>query len=113
MDHEILQEVTELVRKQQDGRRGPVWMCGEQLLEMIGQDEAAAKLVLDDLQHGGLSLAECEKKIRGFAQKNGNCCTGPEAEKIIRDYFGLPERGTAQKPALEPAAGVISLEDFF
>lgn len=113
MDHEILQEVTELVRKQQGGKRGPVWMCGEQLLEMIGQDEAAAKLVLDDLQHGELSLTGCEKKIRGFAQKNGNCCTGPEAEKIIQDYFGLPERGTEQKPALEPAAGVISLEDFF
>ena len=113
MDHEILQEVTELVRKQQGGKRGPVWMCGEQLLEMIGQDAAAAKLVLDDLQHGGLSLTGCEKKIRGFAQKNGNCCTGPEAEKIIRDYFGLPERGTAPKPALEPAAGLISLEDFF
>lgn len=113
MDHEILQEVTELVRKQQGGKRGPVWMCGEQLLEMIGRDAEAAKLVLDDMQHGGLNLTNCEKKIKEFAQKNGNCCTGPEAEEIIRDYFGLSERGTAKKPALEPAAGVISLEDFF
>lgn len=112
MDHEILQEVTELVRKQQGGKRGPVWMCGEQLLEMIGQDAAAAKLVLDDLQHGGLSLTGCEKGIRAFAQKNGNVCTGPEAEEIIRKYFGLPEREAVQKPAEEPA-GVISLEDFF
>lgn len=113
MDHEILQEVTELVRKQQGGKRGPVWMCGEQLLEMIGQDTATAKLVLDDMQHGGLSLTDCEKKIKAFAQKNWNVCTGPEAEKIIRDYFGLPERGPAKKPALEPAAEEISLEDFF
>lgn len=113
MDHEILQEVTELVHKQQGGKRGPVWMCGEQLLEMIGQDVEAAKLVLDDMQHGGLSLTGCEKKIKAFATKNGNVCVGPEAEKIIRDYFGLPERGPAKKPALEPAAGVISLEDFF
>lgn len=113
MDQKILQEVTELVRKQQSGKRGPAWMCGEQLLEMIGQDEAAAKLVLDDMQHGGLSLTGCEKKIKAFAQKNGNVCTGPEAEEIIRKYFGLPERGIAQKPAAEPAAGVISLEDFF
>lgn len=112
MDQKILQEVTELVRKQQGGKRGPVWMCGEQLLEMIGQDTAAAKLVLDDMQHGGLTLTGCEKKIRTFAQKNGNCCTGPEAEEIIRDYFGLPEREADKKPAEEPA-GVISLEDFF
>ena len=112
MDHEILQEVTELVRKQQGGKRGPVWMCGEQLLEMIGQDVEAAKLVLDDMQHGGLSLTGCEKKIKTFATKNGNVCVGPEAEKIIRDYFGLQERATVQKLAAEPAGG-ISLEDFF
>ena len=31
MDHEILQEVTELERKQQGGKRGPVWMCGKRL----------------------------------------------------------------------------------
>lgn len=37
MDHEILQEVTELVRKQQGGKRGPVWMCGEQLPKMSMQ----------------------------------------------------------------------------
>lgn len=34
MGNRYLQEVTEIVRKQQ-GKRGPVWMCGEQLLEMI------------------------------------------------------------------------------
>ena len=40
MLYSYLQEVTESIRKQQ-GPRGPVWMCGEQLLEMIapGRDE--------------------------------------------------------------------------
>ena len=46
MKNPYLQEVTEIIRKQQ-GPRGPVWMCGEQLLEMIAPDEAAAKLVLN------------------------------------------------------------------
>lgn len=27
--------------------RGPVWMCGEQLLEMIAPDEAAAKAMAE------------------------------------------------------------------
>ena len=44
MKNSYLQEVTEIIRKQQ-GPRGPVWMCGEQLLEMIAPDEAAGKLV--------------------------------------------------------------------
>ena len=44
MKNPYLQEATEIIRGQQ-GKRGPVWMCGEQLLEMIAADEAAAKLV--------------------------------------------------------------------
>ena len=116
MQNQYLQEVTALIRKQQ-GQRGPVWMCGEQLLEMITPDEAAAKLVLDDLQHGGMSLKDCEANIRTFAYKNGSCCTGAEAEKIIRKYFGLPEQTAAPKPEpaapLAPAGNIVNLEDFF
>jgi len=118
MQNPYLQEVTALIRKQQ-GPRGPVWMCGEQLLEMITPDAAASKLVLDDLQHGGMSLKGCEEGIRTFANKNGSCCTGPEAEKIIRKYFGLPEQTEAPKPEPVPAAppapagNLVDLEDFF
>ena len=46
MKNPYLQEVTEIIRKQQ-GPRGPVWMCGEQLLEMIAPDEAAAKAMAE------------------------------------------------------------------
>ncbi len=115
MKNPYLQEATEIIRGQQ-GKRGPVWMCGEQLLEMIAPDEAVAKLVLNDLKHGGMSLKGCEAEIRAFACKNGSCCTGQEAEKIIREYFGLQKAETAsQKPetATAPAADVINLEDFF
>lgn len=116
MQNPYLQEVTALIRKQQ-GPRGPVWMCGEQLLEMITPDAAASKLVLDDLQHGGMSLKGCEEGIRTFANKNGSCCTGPEAEKIIRKYFGLPEQAEAPKPEPPappaPAGNIVNLEDFF
>ena len=116
MQNQYLQEVTEIIRKQQ-GPRGPVWMCGEQLLEMIAPDEEAAKLVLDDLKHGGMSLKACEANIRTFACKNGSCCTGPEAEKIIRTYFGLPEQTAAPKPEPAappaPAGNIVNLEDFF
>ena len=116
MKNPYLQEATEIISGQQ-GKRGPVWMCGEQLLEMIEADEAAAKLVLDDLKHGGMSLKGCEAKIRAFAHKNGICCTGAEAEKIIRKYFGLPEQTEAPKPEPAappaPAGNIVNLEDFF
>lgn len=112
MGNRYLQEVTELIGKQQGGR-GPVWLCGMQLLEMIAADEAACKLVLDDLQHGGLSLMGCEGEIRKCACAHGSCCTGPEAETVIRKYFGLPEKGKQSDPVPEPAADIVNLEDFF
>ena len=115
MSNKYLQEATALIRDQQ-GSRGPVWMCGEQLLEMITPDEAATKLVLDDLQHGGLTLTACERKIKEFAQKNKGCCTGAEAEKIIREYFGLgkaPEALKREPETAAPAGDTIRLEDFF
>lgn len=46
MGNQYLQEATEIIRKQQ-GPRGPVWMCGEQLLEMIAPDEEAAKAMAE------------------------------------------------------------------
>ncbi len=93
MKNPYLQEATEIIRKQQ-GPRGPVWMCGEQLLEMIAPDEAAAKLVLNDLKHGGMSLKGCEAEIRTFAQKNGSCCTGAEAEtKEYMSAFIISQKG--------------------
>ena len=114
MGNRYLQEVTGVIRKQQ-GKRGPVWMCGEQLLEMIAADEDAAKLVLDDLTHGGMSLEKCEKKIREFARGHGGCCTGMEGEMIIREYFGLPDaqRAPEQEQTEKPADDVIDLEAFF
>lgn len=115
MGNQYLQEATELIGKQQ-GERGPVWLCGKQLLEMIAADEAACKLVLDDLKHGGLSLKGCEGEIRKFACAHGNCCTGPEAETVIRKYFGLPDKGEKpeQKPGpVEPTHDIVNLEDFF
>jgi hypothetical protein len=96
MGNRYLQEVTGIIRKQQ-GKRGPVWMCGEQLIEMIAADEDATKLVLDDLTHGGMSLEKCEKKIHEFARGHGGCCTGAEGEKIIREYFGLRNRGATKE----------------
>ena len=115
MGNQYLQEVTELIEKQQGGR-GPVWLCGKQLLEMIAADEAACKLVLDDLKHGGLTLKGCEGEIWKFACKNGSCCTGPEAETVIRKYFGLPDKGQQPDPVPapeEPTADTVNLEDFF
>ena len=78
------------------------------------REPRSAELIAQDLTAGGMSLREAEKRIKAYADKHktGNfaCVTPAEAEKIIREYFGLTEI-----PQKEAAAGgkVINLADFF
>lgn len=90
-----------------------VWAVGEQLKE-ICSDPACAKLVDADLDNPQMSLIECEKKIRAYANKHREgsfACVVPQmAEKIIRDFYGLPQPGAG--PAPSPKAEIIDLGDF-
>ena len=100
-----IQDAIAAIEGQQPKERSAVWMVGEQLKDMIRGDEAAAALLLTDLT----------KKIAERAKKNkvGNCgCVTPaEAEDILREFFGLPERGTDAAPRTERRK-VVDLADF-
>lgn len=86
------------------------WVVGEQLKE-ICQDPYCAELVAADLENAEMSLANCEKKIRAYADKHkqgGFAYVSPKvAEGIIREFYGLPAAG--EKPS---SGGVIDLSDF-
>lgn len=93
------------------------WCVGEQLKDMLRAEPALAPLVEQDLAQPGMDLAGCELKIRDFAgkHKEGNVgfCGPADAERIIREFYGLPPRGDA--PAQESAKRarkVIRLTDF-
>ena len=99
-------------RAQQPKERAPVWMVGEQLADIIRYDVAAQEIVSLDLDTAGMSLADCEKKIKAYADKHktGNfaCVIPSEAERIIREFYGITE--TASKP--EASGVVINHEDY-
>lgn len=102
----------EALQAKESGRTA-AWMVGEQLRDMVMREPEIGEIILQDLTTGGMSLRDAEKKIKAFADKHrtGNfaCVTPAEAEKILREYFGLGEAGKPQ-----PEKGkVISLEDFF
>lgn len=88
------------------------WVVGEQLKEICA-DPHCAELVSADLDRKGMGLADCEKKIKAYADKHrsGNsACVPPNiAENIIREFYGLPEQGA---PAPATSGGFVSLEDF-
>lgn len=107
-------DVFEKIRAQQPTERTAVWMVGEQLADIIRHDPAAQEIVSRDLDMDGLTLADCEKKIKEFADahRTGNfaCVIPSEAERIIREFYGLNEI----RQDSEPESGVaLNLEDYF
>ena len=102
----------EKITAQQPKTRSAVWMVGEQLKDLLRAEPHLAELVVQDLENQEMSLTECEKRIKAFADKHktgGFACVIPsEAERIIREFYGL------NAPVPEGKSGGIdlSLEDF-
>lgn len=105
--------VFEKISAQQGADRTAVWMVGEQLKDMIKNDARAQEIVSQDLDIPEMSLAECEKKIKAYADKhktgNFSCVTPIEAENIIREFYGIAK--VSEAPAEDTAP--LTLDSFF
>lgn len=101
--------------------RSPQWMVGEQLKDICRMEPGSAELIAQDLENETMSITEAEKKIKAFADghKTGNfsCVTPMEADRILREFYGLSAAGApAPAPALGPEPDgdkVLRFEDFF
>lgn len=99
---------------------GPAWTVGEQLAEICAAEPESERLVDTDLNNPDMGLADCERKIKAWAdshKKGDFSFVSPmKAEEIIREFYGLPGRKQADparpdKPAPK-AGGTINLLDF-
>lgn len=110
----MLDRVIEKITEQQKGKENTaVFFCGEQLKDIIKAQPEAAEIVLQDLEKKEMSITECEKKIKALAdkrhkeQKGNSAFVSPaEAEGIIREFYGIPDKETS------PASQNIDLSDF-
>ena len=112
--------VFEKIAAQQKGKENTTpWMVGEQLKDVCHREPKAAELVDKDLDVKEMSLVECEKKIKAYADshKKGSCAVVPPnvAERIIREFYGIPapsaaDAAPAQKK--EPDGGAEEIIDF-
>ena len=99
--------------------RSPQWMVGEQLKDICRLEPRSAELIAQDLQVKKMSITEAEKKIKAFADahKTGSfaCVTPAEADRILREFYGLPVAGEAvHAPTFDVVKdNVLKLEDFF
>lgn len=106
-------DIFERIAKQQEGHEGTaVWMVGEQLKDICRREPACIPLLEQDLQVPEMSLAKAERKIEAYARKhkkgNQGCCPPQEAERILREFYGLPAVGEAPKQKPEK---IVSLWD--
>ena len=96
--------------------RSPQWMVGEQLKDICRMEPASAELIVQDLDNPAMSITEAEKKIKAFADshKSGNfsCVTPVEADRILREFYGLPSPDEVKAPPPPPVKKRIDIADF-
>ena len=91
--------------REQQGKvkgRGPQGMVAEQLIDLCRAEPACAEILDQDLDVEAMSITEAEKKIKAFADahKTGSsaCVTPAEADRILREFYGLPLHGEQEAP---------------
>lgn len=118
--------VFEMIEAQQKGKEDTtIFMVGEQLKDICRADPTCAEIVAQDLAQKEMSIEACEKKIKAHAdklakeKKHRSVGVSPAAaEKIIREFYGLPEAQTAPAAAPVPVPepepedfGILDLDD--
>lgn len=115
-----MNKAIEMIKKQQRGKEAePEYMIGLQLIDMIREDESISALLEEDLQLKSKSLAACAAELKKEADSihkekhvNAVCITPATADRIIRQFYGLPDPKERQAPAQEQKQGdIIELED--
>ena len=110
-----------MIKKQQgENHHNPTYMIGMQLIDMAHDDERIIQILVEDLQAESMSLGKCADAMKQHAdeihrKEHGSyvCIPPDEAEKVIRKFYGLPEREAEPAAAApEPETGILSLEDF-
>jgi len=112
-------EKIEAQQKKESGRTD-AWMVGEQLKDICRAEPRSAELLDKDLDVKEMSIKAAAAKIEAYADKHrtGNfaCVTPMEADRILREFYGLDTSSTASGPPSPQGEGmsgkIISLEDF-
>ena len=106
----MIQEAIRKLKEQQSKvqERSPQWMVAEQLMDLCRAEPECAELLAQDLEVEAMSIVEAEKKLKAFADshKTGNfsCVTPAESDRILREFYGLPQRQASG------SAGLLGLD---
>ena len=116
----IFENLTAIIAEQQKGHETkPRFMIGEQLKAIAEKEPLSAELLERDLAIKEMSLKAAERHFQQYADKNHGsaknfCITPAVAEKLLREFYGLPkpDEAVTAKPEPEAPAGYIDLSAF-
>ena len=108
----MINKLREKIAGQQAGKEKiAVFYVGEQIKDICERDSSACEIILQDLENEKMSIAECEKKIHEYASKNGGCTPPQQADRIIREFYGISNSQTVGNMA-EKSSDFVDLSDF-
>jgi len=108
----MINKLREKISEQQAGKeKTAVFYVGEQIKDICERDSSACEIVLQDLENEKMSIAECEKQIAAYAKKNGGCTPPQEADRIIREFYGISNSQTVGNMP-EKSSDFVDLSDF-
>ena len=91
------------------------WCVGEQLKDILRSMPEAAEIVEQDIAQKGMGIADCEHKIKGYADqhRHGGCgfCPPHEADRIIREFYGIAALGTEKAGSAAAGGKIVNLLD--
>jgi hypothetical protein len=101
-----MEKLRELIEAQRKGKEdSPVWMVGEQLLDIAAGEPDSLELLKQDLTVPEMSLENAEKQIKAWADKHKKgscCCVSPKvADGILRKFYGLKSLDEKKSEAKE------------
>ena len=90
--------------------------AAEQLIEICEREPESARLILEDLKNPDMSVERAERKIHDAADelhqkwKHGVAISDRVAERILRDFYGIPQKCAATELLIHGDSGNIHLD---
>lgn len=118
---EFQQRAIAEIEKQQKGmeKYSCPYVVGEQLKEICMREPKSAELLANDLRVKEMDLKHAERKIFEYGQslmkgKTGGIAISPVwAEKVLRDFYKLPDREEQSAVVIQPKGQIVDLDEFF
>ena len=115
-----MSKLYDLIAEQQKGHETePRFMIGEQLKEIAEREPLSAELIERDLEIEEMNLEAAEEHFQEYADRNHGkanafCITPKVAERLLREFYGLPipEENAPEKKEADSSAGYIDLSSF-